>query len=533
MKEKLIHSMSILSVIAITNGMLWERIGNLDSFFAVSAFSLLFLTAYIALWIITAQKSRAFSCFLLFFIFVNCTFGLTHERVTGQFLSLHFIDVIFQEAGQTWAALATYWFDFSIALGLSFIGLVIARWSGKQLVLNHFFYQPAVVLLIFMIPIGLQSFVLYLNGGKGLSGQPHQFTSLTYFSFNWGYKTFFYEKPVRKALSQTPTNPTLVKDIVLIVDESIKGEWLDINNSQQGIKTNLAEFDAVMVNYGVAASATNCSAATNLILRTYTSMADPYIEAMTQPFIWEYAKKAGYQTYYLDGQFDQKKLQNFMTMEETQYIDVWKQYSQVDVSMKDKALGRELARLLNNQTQDFIYIQKMGAHFPYKTKYPHQDNRLQNSAFDSADASDFSGQEWLFHYRNAVQWNITEFFAPLVDIDLTQAFIIYTADHGQLFKHDKRLKSTHCNAGNVSADEGKVPLLVLTGDEKLHEKARSHLDKAFNYSSHFYINPTLIYLMGYSIEKVSLFDAPVQEPRFISNFNVRFGEKVVWNTVLE
>ncbi|HCY03140.1 MAG TPA: sulfatase, partial [Erythrobacter sp.] len=89
--------------------------------------------------------------------------------------------------------------------------------------------------------------------------------------------------------------------IVLIVDESISGHYLDINHPR-GVRSGLAEArpGVEIANFGVAASATNCSAGSNLVLR-FAGTRDSYRrDIAVGPSLWDYAAHAGLETVYID-----------------------------------------------------------------------------------------------------------------------------------------------------------------------------------------------------------------------------------------
>src|SRR5690606_40746790 len=67
---------------------------------------------------------------------------------------------------------------------------------------------------------------------------------------------------------QTCALPICNGDIVLIIDESIAGRYLDINDAA-GVRSGLASPPPgiTVSNFGIAASITNCSYGSNLTLR--------------------------------------------------------------------------------------------------------------------------------------------------------------------------------------------------------------------------------------------------------------------------
>ena len=64
-----------------------------------------------------------------------------------------------------------------------------------------------------------------------------------------------------------PIQPQVEK-IVLIVDESIRADILGINGYPAATTPWLRTIDSGIVNFGLAASASNCSDYSNLMLRT-------------------------------------------------------------------------------------------------------------------------------------------------------------------------------------------------------------------------------------------------------------------------
>src|SRR5688572_21500279 len=92
----------------------------------------------------------------------------------------------------------------------------------------------------------------------------------------------------------------------------------------------------------------------------------------TNPSIWQYAKKAGYRTIYIDGQRHDGRLHNLMTVEERAEIDEHIQLPSATRPMdRDIEIARRLRRIIEDDRQPtFVYVNKMGVHFPYEGKYP-------------------------------------------------------------------------------------------------------------------------------------------------------------------
>lgn len=111
-------------------------------------------------------------------------------------------------------------------------------------------------------------------------------------------------------------------DIVFIIDESIRGDLLDINSSY-GVESGLNQKSKYwkVTNFGVAASAATCSSEVNVTLRYGGTRKDYRKMIQTFPSIWAYAQKAGFSTVYIDSQRTKGQLQNEMDEEEMLLIN--------------------------------------------------------------------------------------------------------------------------------------------------------------------------------------------------------------------
>ncbi|MCO7226244.1 sulfatase-like hydrolase/transferase [Pleionea sp. CnH1-48] len=531
-REKLIHSLAVFVVIAMTNWKIVDRLQQLDSWFAWSAYLFLFVLSYGSLWLITAQKKSTTKTLLFLVLIVSGFFGFSHEVISEQFLSMHFIETSMQENAHGFSVLQTYGAEVIYSWVIIIVGMVLLYLTGESIhTLPHWARSNKIAWLALIVPVILQSGLLYARGGKGLSGQPYQISSLSYVSFYAFYQMIFDDKLERQTLTDKPIAQPLVEDVILVVGESVRGDWLDINKDK-GVATNIKPLTPYLSNFGVAASATNCSASTNLILRTATGVDAPVVASKINPFLWEYAKANGFKTVYIDAQMDSLNFQNYMQESEVAFIDMWLQFPDLKEFEKDAAAGAKIASLMNNGVREFIFVQKMGAHFPYSNKYPHdEDEREHEETFVTATKEKLKGTRWQQEYLKAVGWSVSQFFKPLLDVDFSSTFLIYTSDHGQSLQLTDRMKSTHCNEGRVSPDEGKVPLFIVTGQQHWLQLAQKNVPAAMNQMSHYQVGETIKQVLGFESKAPSLFEPPQNKPRFISNFNVRYGEKVIWNDI--
>ena len=334
--------------------------------------------------------------------------------------------------------------------------------------------------------------------------------------------------------------------MVLIVDESVAGNYLDVN-TDAGITSHLAQPQpgVDIHNFGYAASIANCSAETNVTLRYGGTRADYLRINATQPSIWQYAKASGLGTVYIDAQRTGGHLQNLMTAQEKQHIDRFIQFDQTPVLQRDMAALDVLTTLLKDPKPQFIMINKMGAHFPVNDKYPDAFMTYRpvlarghfTEVSDTGNREGFGGspQAWGLYrnsYRNTLSWNVGEFFRRLfATADLSQAVVIYTSDHGQdLHERGNPGLNTHCGSDPV-AEEGLVPLVLIQGRQVESLDWQAHMAQNHDASSHYNIFPTLLRLMGYDAHAVvSLYgralDMPTDDPfTFNARFNARLGAR--------
>lgn len=387
--------------------------------------------------------------------------------------------------------------------------------------------------------------ILFVRAGEGARGLPVMYTPLAYLSL-FGYETLHDHVGPRQPVSLAQSGPAMARDIVLLIDESISGNYLDLN-TPAGVTSHLAQAQpgVSIVNFGYAASIANCSADTNVTLRYGGTRGDYLRINSTQPSIWQYAKRAGLGTVYIDGQRTGGNLQNLMTETEKRDIDQFIQFDDTPVVQRDMAALERLVALLRDGEPQLIVVNKVGAHFPVHDKYPDDFLKYQPALprgryVDIADTGTRDGfdgraQDWVLYrnaYQNTVLWNVGEFFRRLfAQGDLSQAVVLYTSDHGQdLHERGNPGLNTHCDSDPVP-EEGLVPLVVIQGEGLRTLDWQAHLPANRNASSHYNLFPTLLKLMGYDGTAVSALygrslDMPTDDPfTFNVRFNARLGAK--------
>ncbi|QTD54517.1 sulfatase-like hydrolase/transferase [Parasphingorhabdus cellanae] len=412
-------------------------------------------------------------------------------------------------------------------------------WAGRIAKLVAF---PFLALLVTL---------LYFRGGEGASGLPSGHSGLS-FSILQGYELIRYPDGERKAVTLPKGTAKPSGDVVLIIDESIAGAYLDINDPN-GVYSGLnrSASPVPIHNFGLAASIAHCSVGSNMSLRYGGTRANYLDMARSGPAIWSYARTAGLETIYIDAQRTGGIYQNQMNDAERQEIDHWDQFDNVPVIDRDQAVADRLTRYLGDGKAQFILINKVGAHFPVNDKFPDSHARykpmLERRQY--ADVTDMAAPDalygrdgnWVLYrnsYRNTLTWNVGGFFDRLFDqAKLTGATIIYTADHGQhLHEQPDSGAATHCTP-NPEIEEGVVPLVVIggsgIGDKSWEQAAKARHDGM----SHYRIFPTLLSLMGYEQQAIKAVYGPdLLSPEadpftFNIRYNARLGSSPIWKHI--
>lgn len=370
-----------------------------------------------------------------------------------------------------------------------------------------------------LVPIIVIAGIIVMKQGGGSQALPKQFAPIAVTAVA-AERLATQGSSDRRAVEWTPQTSARMPHIVMLVDESIRADFLELTPGSVHTP-ELARLRANFVDFGPSASAGNCSHYSNALLRFAAARRDTIKTVRTNPTIWEYAKKAGYRTVYIDAQAGVNKnpglLQNFMSVREKQSIDSFHTIQNVPAEQADFELLKIVETELKSPQPVFIYANKNGAHFPYDKAYPSAESLYGPTM---SEAGEDTPMTRVASYRNAVRWSVDRFFAEFFKAtDLSNTAVIYTSDHGQALMAGQL---THCVVENPDPVQGLVPLMAITGDKELRQRLEAGAKLNRGRASHFEIAPTVLELMGYSEGDVqafygeSLFTVPVAEPAFTS-----------------
>lgn len=163
-------------------------------------------------------------------------------------------------------------------------------------------------------------------------------------------------------------------NIILIVDESVRGDHLSVNGYARRTTPHLEELlrQGWLRTWGVAAAGSTCSKDSNDLLLTGmgpSDLPDENYQIRKRPSLFQYAKAMGYRTHYFDGQRESFWLG---TSHDLKYIDEWRPASKLstDAIERDPFIGKKVSEIVGGSAGNFIWINKRGVHYPYADKYP-------------------------------------------------------------------------------------------------------------------------------------------------------------------
>lgn len=524
-----------------------DRLNALGMSLATLLFGAMFGLLVLVLWMSAYIRQTLVRHVFALAMFGAAVFFEVYTRVTdsyltySQFVSLVYSGGFIQEAAYQYREVI-----ISAAISGLLLLFGIALKPRRSLRLPGYLPIAAPVLGVLLL-----SGVLFVRAGEGARGLPVMYPPLAYLNL-FAYESLHNTIGPREPVTLARQSSLIEQDIVLIIDESIGGNYLDINTPfgvHSGLKTPPEGVD--IFNFGYAASIANCSADTNVTLRYGGTRSDYMRINSTQPSIWQYARNAGLRTVYIDAQRTGGHLQNLMTELEKQDIDEFVQFDQTSVRDRDMAAAAKLIELLGDNQAELVVINKVGAHFPVHDKYPDDfmsyrptlpRGQFQEVA-DTGRRDGFNGQkdDWLLYrnaYQNTLLWNVGEFFRRIFQqADLSHAVLIYTSDHGQdLHERGNPGLNTHCG-GDPVAEEGLVPLVIIQGSQLHTLDWRQAWARNKDRSSHYNIFPTLLQLMGYDPAGVeSAYGKSLSQPTdddftFNYRFNARLGAAPEWKHI--
>lgn len=259
-----------------------------------------------------------------------------------------------------------------------------------------------------------------------------------------------------------PVSHAAPKDnLVFIVDESIRADHLSVNGYSRPTSPYLEELQrqGFLYNWKDSASSATSSLHSNTLLLTgINHLPDVAQDTRRSPTLFAYAKAMGYRVSLLDVQMNTHWL---MQTEDYAFVDEWpteQDFSRRGEYNMDLEAARWMEAKLRSSTGNFIWINKMGAHFPYASRYP-PGAALWGPALTGTEYDPAKRTELVNSYDNAVTYNLESFFRILIRPEILEHTIfVYTSDHGQTLSENGE---TWPQTGPTH-NEAKIPIIIIS-----------------------------------------------------------------------
>ena len=263
--------------------------------------------------------------------------------------------------------------------------------------------------------------------------------------------------------------------IIYVIDESVRGSNLSLNGYPRATTPFLQSLETrgLLKNLGICVAASSFSHISNAYLITgHNTFPDSDFRTEKNPIIFDYAKKMGYETIYIDiNQIYLYSLRKAAGDGPVRSLDRWmndKTFKEHHIDLeatKDLGVARILSKLLNEKNGYFILVNKKGLHFHYRNNYP--DDVASTiwkpvmKALQSIDPSAAGREKLVNTYDNGIRFQVDEFFREFVSKTTNQNYVIlYTSDHGQTLAEHGQVY-THMKPDQEIVD---VPDFLVSGE---------------------------------------------------------------------
>jgi len=279
----------------------------------------------------------------------------------------------------------------------------------------------------------------------------------------------------REELPAFGTSQRPLNSIIYVIDESIRGSNLSLNGYLRATTPFLQSLETQgrLKNLGICVAAGTLSHISNAYLVTgHNAFPDDAFRTLKNPTLFDYAKKMGYETIYID--IDNGYLSPLMKTAQEGHVrslDRWmteQSFKERHIDLetaKDLGVARFLSSLLNERGGYFILVNKKGLHFHYRNTYPDDPAftvwKPVMEASEPIDPSPTGREKIVNTYDNGIRFQVDEFFRRFVSDTTNQNYVIlYTSDHGQTLAEHGQVYS-HGKPDKVIID---VPAFLLVGE---------------------------------------------------------------------
>lgn len=436
----------------------------------IVAIALSFFALFIFIWGSLASNYRwRIVYFVVFAIAVLVEFNFWN--MFQRFMTSYDLSTAFYSPPQLWLDAASLFFSWVGLFPILVYLAILAVYKRQQ-------QGSATFFVVFLMIVGINSFIYYMGYEKSPAISVQDFLK-TLTATAWSG----WQEPYVREEVTFRSDKELANNVVLIIDETIRGDHFSLNGYHRATTPYLDELAAegYIDNWGVVASASSCSWLSNAaILMGLAKYPDDEHRAAQNPSLFQYAKAMGYTTYYFDAQTD--ILWNGLVLSDLTYVDHWINSATLGNDLNnDLRAAEQVYQITAHSKGNFILINKKGIHFYYDSVYP-AENRIWEPVGGGREYSD--ANLVINSYDNGLHYNINHFFQQLIPdpANLNSTVYVYTGDHGETLAEDGA-NWPHCGP---TRNEAAVPLFLI-GNER-------PVDTSYK-ASHYNIFATVLDLM--------------------------------------
>ena len=479
---------------------------DISKIFSFNGFQ--FLVTLLSLFLLQARKPIAIPLLLIYFI--SSTVAVNYSLIGLKF-NFSELNNIFINHEFIYTALKTFVslkeILYAILIFISWL-LVFFIVNTKCFYIKAFSKLKGLVVILSLLFVA--GFFNYYKKGDFDAYPSHMLTAHNLIN------KFFLFAPIKQRIEpySVTINNTFTPHIVLIIDESIRGDMLSLNGFNKNTTPFLKANKNYILNFGIAAASASSSHLSNLIIRNGikpTDLPDRDNSTESNMPLSYYAKKAGFYTSIFDAQSN--GINGGFRESDTKYVDKIIDYNELNsngLPYRDLKLIDKLINTIDNHSKTFSYINKYGSHFYYDDSYPKNQRHFMPVQSSSTDENNIN-LRITNSYLNSIRWSVDYFWQSLIKkLKDRPVIIIYTSDHGQSFgAKSGDFKKYPPHSGN-KVEHAIVPLWVYSTNtitEKIFAKYGLGFINNANKLSHYEIFPTILELLGYQkINDVNLSD---------------------------
>jgi glucan phosphoethanolaminetransferase (alkaline phosphatase superfamily) len=294
-------------------------------------------------------------------------------------------------------------------------------------------------------------------------------------TFHYQFESLREYRGPRDDLPPFPTPQRPLDSILYVIDESVRGSNLSLNGYPRATTPFLQflENRGLLKNLGICVAASSFSHISNAYLLTgHNAFPDDAFRTARNPTLFDYAKKMGYETVYID--IDKGYLSPLVEAAgegPVRSLDWWmteQSFKERGVDLettKDLGVARFLSGLLNGKGGYFVLVNKKGLHFHYRNRYPNDPAfTIWKPVMEASEPIELgaTGREKLVNtYDNGIRYQVDDFFRVFVSETRNQNYVLlYTSDHGQTLGEQGQVY-THLKPDPVIVD---VPGFLVSGE---------------------------------------------------------------------